>query len=45
VSNEQKQPIKMSRRNFLRAGAAATAIGVAGAIKAPAKVASAAAIV
>ena len=42
MSNEQKQPIKMSRRNFLRAGAAATAIGVAGAIKAPAKVASAA---
>jgi reductive dehalogenase len=40
--NEQKQDFKMSRRNFLRAGAAATAIGVLGALKAPAHVANAA---
>ncbi|NLI93537.1 MAG: reductive dehalogenase [Peptococcaceae bacterium] len=39
---EQKHKFEMSRRNFLRAGATATALGVIGAIKAPVKVANAA---
>ncbi|MCG1025870.1 MULTISPECIES: reductive dehalogenase [Dehalobacter] len=42
MSNEQKQQLKINRRNFLKAGAAATAMGVVGALTAPAKVASAA---
>ncbi|MCM1566149.1 MAG: reductive dehalogenase [Dehalobacter sp.] len=39
---EQKQRLEMNRRNFLKAGMAATAMGVIGAIKAPAKLADAA---
>ncbi|WP_019849417.1 reductive dehalogenase [Desulfitobacterium sp. PCE1] len=41
-NNEQRQQTGMNRRSFLKVGAAATTMGVIGAIKAPAKVANAA---
>lgn len=41
-NKEQTQQFQMNRRNFLKAGVAATAMGVMGAIKAPARVANAA---
>ncbi len=40
--NEQEKKYQLSRRNFLKAGVAASAMGVIGAISAPAKVANAA---
>jgi hypothetical protein len=43
MDNNEKQQFQMNRRNFLRVGAAATAMGVIGVFKAPSRVASAAA--
>lgn len=40
MQNQNNQKIQMDRRNFLKVGAAATAMGVMGAIKAPAAIAS-----
>lgn len=41
-NNNYQQQLKLNRRNFLKAGAAAAALGVAGALKAPARLAGAA---
>ncbi|AFV06391.1 Tetrachloroethene reductive dehalogenase TceA [Dehalobacter sp. UNSWDHB] len=41
MDNEQGKKFQINRRSFLRAGAAATVLGVVGALKAPAKIAKA----
>lgn len=42
MTNEQEKKFQLNRRNFLKVGAVASALGVIGAIQAPAKVADAA---